>query len=201
MAPEGLNNDFRIIGKTDLYSFAVTVLFLMFPVDLALKLLFIPIGENSHELVEILFRFPLLFWIYICLSSNPEARPDLENLNDLIEEIKKFDENWLKGKITAEILQENRIDLQLFNKGLENEAAFYFFILDHFGYDVRSSRVNENEAYKISTAISQIDNLSLLQSKAQLTPISEGNIILILVLILVLIKKSTTNINYVFSYS
>ena len=178
MAPEGLNNDFRIIGKTDLYSFAVTVLFLMFPVDFALKLLFIPIAKNSDVLVEILSRFPLLFWIYVCLSSNPEARPDLENLNDLIEEIRKFDEKWLKGKITAEILEKNGIDLQLFNKGVENEGGFYFFILDHFGDDIRSSRVNENEAYKISTAISQVENLSLLQSKAQLTPISNGNIIL-----------------------
>ena len=178
MAPEGLNKDSRVVGKTDLYSFAVTILFLMFPVDFALKLLFIPIAENSDELIEILSRFPLLFWIYVCLSSNPEARPDLENLNDLIEEIRKFDENWLNGKITVEILEENEIDLQLLNKGLENEGAFYFFILDHFGDDIRSSQVNENEAYKISTAISQVENLSILQSKAQLTPISKGNIIL-----------------------
>ena len=195
MAPEGLNKDFRIVGKTDLYSFAVTILFLMFPVDFALKSLFIPIAENSEALVEILSRFPLLFWISLCLSSNPEARPDLENWNDLIEEIRKFDENWLKGKITVEILEENEIDLQLLNKGLENEGGFYFFILDHFGYDVRSSQINENEAYKISTAISQIENLSLLQSKAQLTPISKGNIILIPVLI----KKSIANIYSCFS--
>ena len=174
MAPEGLNKNLRIVGKTDLYSFAVTVLLLMFPIDFALKLLFIPIGKNREALVEILSRFPLLFWIYVCLSSNPEARPDLQNLNDLIEEIRKFDENCLKSKITTEILEENGIDLQLFNKELENEGAFYFFILDHFEYDVKSSRVNENEAHKVSTAISRIGNLSLLQSKAQCTPISKG---------------------------
>ena len=84
-------------------------------------------------MTEILSRFPLLFWIYICLSSDPEARPDLDSLNDLIGEIRKFDQNWLKSKITAEILEENGIDLQLFNKELENEGGFYFFILDHFG--------------------------------------------------------------------
>ena len=185
MAPEGLSKDSRIVGKTDLCSFAITVLFLMFPIDFALKLLFIPIGKKWDSLTETLSRSPLLFWIYVCLSSNPEARPDLENLNDLIEEIRKFDENWLKSKITTEILEENGIDLQQFNKGVENEAGFYFFILDHFGYDVRSSRVHENEAYRVSEAISQnfkIENPSLFQSKAQLTPISRGNF-LILVLI------------------
>ena len=126
-------------------------------------------------MVQILCRFPLLNWIFICLSSHPKARPDLDDLSNLIEEIRTFNGNWLRSKITAEILEENGIDLQLFNKGLENEGAFYFFILDHFGYDVRSSRVNENEAFKISTAISQIDNLSLMQSKSQLTSISKGN--------------------------
>ena len=177
MAPEGLNKDTRFVGKTDLYSFAVTVLFLMFPIDFALKLLFIPIGKNWDALVETLFRFPLLSWIYKCLSSSPEARPDLEHFNDLIEEMRKFDQNWLKSKITTEILEKTGIDLRFFNREVENEGAFYFFILDHFGDEdliIRSSQVNKNEAYKISTTISRIGNLSLLQSKAQFTPISKG---------------------------
>ena len=46
MAPEALNTDTRVLGKTDLYSFAATVLFLMFPTDFALKLLFYVILEN-----------------------------------------------------------------------------------------------------------------------------------------------------------
>ena len=46
MAPEGLNKDSRVVVKTDLYSFSMTVLFLLLPVDLALELLFIPIEEN-----------------------------------------------------------------------------------------------------------------------------------------------------------
>ena len=193
MAPEGLNKDFRIVGKTDLYSFAVTVLFLMLPIDFALKLLFIPIGNNRDSLVEILSRFPLLFRIFVSLSSDPEERPDIASFNDLIGEIRKFDENWLKSKITTEILEENGIDLQLFTKGCENEGVLYFFILDYFGYDVRSSRVNENEAYEISTTISQIGNLSSLQSKAQFTPISKGYFLILALII--------SSINSNFSYS
>ena len=61
MAPEGLNKDSRIIGKTDLYSYAITILFLMFPAEFAIKLLFLPIA--NWEQSETLSRFPLLFWI------------------------------------------------------------------------------------------------------------------------------------------
>ena len=61
MAPEGLDKDSRIIGKTDLYSYAITILFLMFPAELAIKLLFIPIANLDQS--KTLSRFPLLFWI------------------------------------------------------------------------------------------------------------------------------------------
>ena len=107
MAPEGLEKSSRVVVKTDLYSFSMTVLFLLLPVDLALKLLFLPIEENWDVFNENLSRFPLLFWIYINSSSDPEARPDFASLNELIEEIRKFEENWLKNKITSEILTEN----------------------------------------------------------------------------------------------
>ena len=173
MAPEGLSKDSRIVGKTDLYSFSMTVLFLLLPVDLALKLLFLPIEENWDVFNEILTRFPLLFWIYLNSSSDPEARPDFASLNELIEEIRKFEENWLKNKITSEILAENDVDLKPLNEALENNGLFYF-IREHFGADIRSSRVNENEAYEMSTAMSQIQNLSLLQPKVELGLISKG---------------------------
>ena len=75
MAPEGLDKGSRVVVKTDLYSFSMTVLFLLLPVDLALKLLFLPIEENWHVFNESLTRFPLLFWIYLNSSSDPEARP------------------------------------------------------------------------------------------------------------------------------
>ena len=61
MAPEGLDKESRIVGKTDLYSYAVTVLFLMFPAELVIKLLFIPLENWTKS--ETLSRFPLLLWI------------------------------------------------------------------------------------------------------------------------------------------
>ena len=174
MAPEGLSKDFRIVGKTDLYSFSMTVLFLLLPVDLALKLLFIPIEENSDAFNENLSRFPLLFWIYLNSSSDPEARPDFASLNLLIEEIRKFEDNLLKNKVSSEVLAENDVDLKPLNEALENNTGLFYFIREHFESDIRSSRVNENEAYNLSTAISQIQNLSLLKSKVEIGLVSKG---------------------------
>ena len=173
MAPEGLDKASRVVFKTDLYSFSMTALFLLLPTGLALKLLFLPIEENWDVFNENLSRFPLLFWVYINSSSDPEARPDVQSLNLLIEEIRKFEESWLRSKITSEILEENDVDLKPLNEALENNGLFYF-IREHFGADIRSSRVNENEAYEMSTAISKIQNLSLLESKIELGLISKG---------------------------
>ena len=175
MAPEGLDKDSRVVVKTDLYSFSMTVLFLLLPVDLALKLLFLPIEENWDVFNEKLSRFPLLFWVYINSSSDPEARPDFASLNVLIEEIRKFEKSWFSNKITTEILAENGVDLKPLNEALENNGLFYF-IREHFGADIRSSRVNENGAYEMSTAISKIHNLSLLESKVELGLISKGQL-------------------------
>ena len=61
IAPEGLDKDSRVIRKTDLYSYAVTVLFLMFPAELVIKLLFLPMAR--WEKSETLSRFPLLLLI------------------------------------------------------------------------------------------------------------------------------------------
>ena len=61
MAPEGLDQDSRIIRKTDSYSYAVTVLFLMFPAELVIKLLFLPI--ENWEQSKSLSRFTLLLLI------------------------------------------------------------------------------------------------------------------------------------------
>ena len=173
MAPEGLNKDSRVVVKTDLYSFSMTVLFLLLPVDLALELLLMPIEENLELFNENLSRFPLLSWFYINSSSDPDARPDFASLNELIGEIGKFEENWLKNKIDSEILAKNNVDLEPLNEALENNGLFYF-IREHFGSDMRSSRVNENDAYNLSTAISKIQNLSILESKVELGLISKG---------------------------
>ena len=174
MAPEGLNKDSRVVEKTDLYSFSVMVLFLMFPAELAIKLLFFPIEENCEELIESLSRFPLLLWIINSLVSDPEDRADFDSWKVIIQEMKNFDKDWLLEKIGSEILETNGIDLSLLNKAVEKEGDLNFFIINYFGYEIGSSKVNKNKAYEISKAVSRMENLSLLPSNAQLGTISIG---------------------------
>ena len=128
MAPEGLDKDFRIVGKTDLYSFAVTVLFMLFPAELAIKLLFLPI-ENLKErqsFVESLSHFDLLLWIFKSLSGDPKSRIDLDDWKAMIEKLKnnKITEN----KFTVENLEEKGVDLTPLHKASENEAGLLFYI-------------------------------------------------------------------------
>ena len=87
MAPEGLDKDSRIIGKTDLYSFGVTVLLLMLPFDLAIKLLFIPIAENLESLNETFSRFPLLRCICKSLRSDPKKRIDFKSWKNVLQNL------------------------------------------------------------------------------------------------------------------
>ena len=174
MAPEGLNKDSRKVEKTDLYSFSLMVLFLIFPAELAIKLLFIPIEEKFEEFNESLSGFPLLLWIINSLVSDPEDRADFESWKVIIQEMKNFDKNWLTIRIDSEILEKNGVDFKYFHKALEKEGVLFFYIFDYFGYDIRSSRVNENEAYKMSTAISQIQKLSLLQSNLEIGNVTKG---------------------------
>ena len=172
MAPEGLSKDSRIVGKTDLYSFGVMVLFLMFPAELAIKLLFFPICGNLELFSQSLSRFALLYWIFKTLKTDPDARPDFDSWK--IVGMKNFEKNWLIEKIGSEILEKHGVDLSLLEKALEKEGDLYFFILEYFGYDIGSSKVNKNEAYEISKAVSRMENLSLLPSNAQLGTISIG---------------------------
>ena len=174
MAPEGLSKNARIIEKTDIYSFAVTVLFLIFPAELVIKLLFLPITENWEKFQYSLSDFPLLLWILSSLYSNPEARADFDSWKVIIQEIKTFDKKWLTGRMSSEILEENGFDLTPLSDVVVKESGIYFYILDYFGNDIRPSQVNENDAYKMSTAISRVQNLSLLQSKVELGLISKG---------------------------
>ena len=173
MAPEGLNKASRIVAKTDLYSFAMMVLFLMFPAELAIKLLFLPINEKWEVFNENLSEFPLLLWIFKSFLPDPLERVDFDSWEAIIKETKTFDKNWLTSRIEIEVLEENGVDLSPLKDVLEKESGIYFYILDYFGNDIRRSQVNENEAYEISTAISQSQNLSLLQSKVELGLISK----------------------------
>ena len=172
MAPEGLNENSRILEKTDLYSFGVMVLFLMFPAELAIKLLFFPIFGNLELFSQSLSRFPLLNWICKTSKTDPDARPDFDSWK--IVGVKNFEKNWLIGEIGSEIIEKTGVDLSLLEKALEKEGDVYFFILEYFGYDIESSKVNKNEAYEISKAVSRMENLSLLPSNAQLGTISIG---------------------------
>ena len=172
MAPEGLDKDSRIVEKSDLYSFAITVLFTMFSGDLAIKLLFFPIAENMETFIKSLSRFPLLRCISESLRSDPEARVDFDSWSIAINEMRKnFDKNLLMTKINSQTLLENRVHLDILNQTVEKEAGLYFYILDHFGYEISSSKVNENEAYKLSKAISDD---SMPHSKRHLGTVSDG---------------------------
>ena len=172
MAPEGLNKDTRIVGKTDLYSFAVTVLFTMFSGDLAIKLLFFPIAENLETFVKSLSRFPLLQCIFESLRSDPKTRVDFDSWSIAISEMKKnFDKNLLMTKIDSQTLLGNRVQIDILNQTVEKEGGLYFYILEHFGYEISSSKVNENEAYKLSKAIS---DTSMPYSKRHHGTVSDG---------------------------
>ena len=91
-----------------------------------------------------------------------------------LENLKNLDENLLTSKISAEILDEKRVAQSTLQKAVDEESGFYFFILDHFGYDIRSSQVNENDFYYLSTAISQKLNLSSVEPKSKINFISKG---------------------------
>ena len=153
MAPEGLDKDSRIIGKTDLYSFAITVLLLMLPFDLAIKLLFIPMVVNLEILNETFSQFSLLRCIFQSLGSDPKKRIGFDSWK-----------NALKKLIR---------ELYPLNKAVENEAGINFYIQNYFGFDASSGQLKEDKTYKLSSAISQLQNLSLLQSSAQLGMISK----------------------------
>ena len=178
MAPEGLDKDSRIVGKTDLYSFAITVLLTMFSAELAIKLLFFPIAENLEIFVSSLSRFPLLCCILKSLRSDPKTRIDFDSWSIIIAQMKNYDENLLMTRISSKTLLEKGVDLSILNRTVKDEAGFYFYILDHFGFDISSSKVTENEAYKMSKALSNEENDSLTHSKRHHGTVSDGQLLL-----------------------
>ena len=174
MAPEGLNTDSRIVGKTDLYSFAVTVMFLMFPAELAIKLLFLPI-ENLKEwnsFFRSLAHFDLLFWIFKSLRGDPKSRIELDDWEVMIEKMKNIE--ITEDKFTIKFLEEKGVDMNPLNKASENEAGLLFSITDFFRFGLTSSQVNKNEARALSTAKSHRLHLSLLNPYQQLSILSKG---------------------------
>ena len=164
MAPEGLDEASRIIEKTDLYSFAVTVLFLMFPVDLVLKLLFLPISEDLEIFVQTLHRFPLLEIIFKSLRWDPEKRVTFENWSPVLRQMENFDEKILIEEISWENLERSGVILDPLTKALINEGGF---VMD-------SSEVNKNEAWVMSKAISHVQKLSSIYRDPKFSLLSNG---------------------------
>ena len=56
----------------------------MHPFDLAIKLLFIPIGENLEILNECLSRFQLIPYIFQSLRSDPKKRIDFDSWKNVL---------------------------------------------------------------------------------------------------------------------
>ena len=167
MAPEGLNKDFRMIGKTDLYSFAVTVLFLMFSEDLALQLLYLPIDTNLEIFLQSLNRCPLLEMIFKSLRSDPEKRVTLQSWSTVLDKMKDFDEKLMIEKITIASLEKESVVLDPLNKALINEAGF---VMD-------SSEVNKNK-WIMSKAISHVQKLSSIYCDQKFSLLSKGLILI-----------------------
>ena len=190
MAPEGLSKDSRVIAMTDLYSFAMTVLFLMFPAELAINLLFIPISDDSKIFMESLCRFPLLQWIFDCLKSDPAERPISDSWKFIEQQIRNFDKKWLINQIDTEILEQNGVNLdhldkaieEVFcpvNSGIENKEKCYHLskAVSHFLRDSRL-RPKEDDGGKsfLSTAISQVirPNQISQTTKAKFSAVSQA---------------------------
>ena len=168
MAPEGLDKDSRIIGKTDLYSFAVTVLFLMFPVDFAMQLLFLPISEDVEIFRRSLCRFQLLDHIFKSLRCDPGKRVALRSWSSVLEKMKAFDKNMLIKKISSEHLESQKVVLDPLNKALINEGEF---VLD-------SSEVN-GKACIMSKAVSHVQKLSSIYCDLKFSLLSKGMILIL----------------------
>ena len=185
MAPEGLDKDSRIVEKTDLYSFAVTVLFLMFPEKLALNLLFLPISEDLETFFGSLIRFPLLDLIFKSLRCDPVKRVALRSWRNVLEKMKNLDKNMLIEKISSKNLEtklqswytclsnilcakENEAILNPLNRALKNESGFVMDV----------NEVNKKEAWVMSKAISHVQKLSSIYCDPEFSLLSKGLILI-----------------------
>jgi len=174
IAPEGLDKDSRIIGKTDLYSFAVTVLFLMFPVDLVVNLLYLPIFKDLEIFRQSLPRFPLLESIFEGLRWDPEKRLTLQSWTSILTTMQNLDKNMLTEKLNSDILGKEGVVLYPINKALENEGGFYYYFVTFFGFEMNSSKVNKNNVWKMTTAKSHMENLSSIYCNQKLGMLSHA---------------------------
>ena len=80
----------------------------------------------------------------------------------------------LLGKITQENLANRGVFLDVLDKAVEKEGGFYYYILEFFGYEMDSSKVNKNEAWKMSAAISHMQNISSVYFEQKIGILSRG---------------------------
>ena len=156
MAPEGLENDSRVKGKTDLYSFAITTLFLTFRIDLAIKLLFLPVCHNVEIFRKSSKNCPLLEVIFETLKTDPDDRPDFERWTEVLDET-----NYVNNKLSSQNLQSLGVELGPLNSAEEKEMGTIMEILGYFDFEIGSRRVNENEAWRMTAAVSHFEKLTL----------------------------------------
>ena len=167
MAPEGLDKDSRIIGKSDLFSFAVTVLFLMFRVDLAMQLLFLPISQDLEYFRESLHQLKLLEIIFESVRWNAEKRVTIQSWSIVSDIIKDFEGLMLTGKISSKNLERKGVALDPLNKALINEGEF----------ELDSSEVN-TKAWKIPKAVSHMQKLSSIYCDKKFSLLSKSMILI-----------------------
>ena len=99
-----------------------------------------------------------------------------QNWSTVLVTMKTFNENMLLEKITQENLEKRGVLLSVLDRAVEKEGGFYFYILEFFGYEMDSSKVNKNEAWKMSTAISHMQNISSVYFEQKIGILSKGNI-------------------------
>ena len=75
MAPESLSK--KMLEKTDVYSLGITILFLAFDIDVAMRLLYLPIVGSIADLREEMRHIPLFWLITQMIRVKPEDRPSL----------------------------------------------------------------------------------------------------------------------------
>ena len=128
----------------------------MFKTDFAIKMLYLPIAEDVRALRQSLSKFPLLRIIFETLQTAPEKRPNFQKWAEVLEKtVFKAD------KIAPEMLQNIGIKLGPLEMAEENEMGTIMEILQYFDFDIGSTRVNENEALPMTTAVSHFENLTL----------------------------------------
>ena len=101
-------------------------------------------------------------------------RADFDDWKFIIEEMKSFDKSLITNRITPKILKSRGVDLGHLDDLVVIEGGLYSFILEKFGFDITTSQVNKNEAYKLSTAVSHMQKLPTFESKRQRGMISKG---------------------------